>query len=295
MLSRSTATASPVLATLDRILIVAELTTNHFGDIDRLERMVNLAADAGADLIKVQKRRVDTFYPADKLAAAYESPFGQTFGAYRHALELDSEGFDRLDAVCRERGLKWFASALDVPSFAFFADRGHSLIKLPSTVTHHEDLVEIAANSAIDMVLSTGMMSHSAVERLVDRFSLASRLYLLQCTSAYPAPPADCNVAVVRGYWELSQADTRIVPGYSSHDPGNFASCLAVAAGAKMIEKHVKLGSTPWAHFDQVALDLGSGEFRAFVADVRRATAVTGTEEKVILPSEDHKYPQLRS
>ncbi|GAA1296199.1 MULTISPECIES: N-acetylneuraminate synthase family protein [Brachybacterium] len=279
------------MAEHDGVIIVAEVTTNHFGDLERLQRMVEIAADAGADTIKVQRRSVEDFYTPDQLAEAYESPFGRTFGDYRRALELDESGFALLDRICAKAGVTWSASALDVPSFRYFAARGHRLIKLPSTVTHHEDLIDEAAASGLDVVISTGMTSSDQVERLLQRFRSSKRIYLLQCVSAYPAPIEDCNLAVVRSYWQRSQDNPRIVPGYSSHDDGAFGSCLAVAAGARMIEKHVKLGSTSWAHFDDVAVDLATGDFHEYVRQVRLAEAVTGDGRKRVNASEHHKYP----
>ena len=88
------------MAEHDGVIIVAEVTTNHFGDLERLQRMVEIAADAGADTIKVQRRSVEDFYTPDQLAEAYESPFGRTFGDYRRALELDESGFALLDWFC---------------------------------------------------------------------------------------------------------------------------------------------------------------------------------------------------
>ena len=65
---------------------------------------------------------------------------------------------------------------------------------------------------------------------------------------------------------------------------------MAVAAGARMIEKHVKLDSVAWAHFDDVALDLGTGEFRDFVSDIRKAEVIAGAPKKSVRDSEHHKY-----
>ena len=69
-----------------------------------------------------------------------------------------------------------------------------------------------------------------------------------------------------------------------------LGSAMAVAAGARMVEKHVKLGNTDWAHFDAVALDLTGAEFRDYVARIRDAEVIVGSEEKSIAPSEHHKY-----
>ena len=125
---------------------------------------------------------------------------------------------------------------------------------------------------------------------LLANFVNCDKLYLLQCNSAYPTPNSDCNVAVVRHYQQLSEADPRIVPGYSSHDFGWLASALAIAAGGRMIEKHVKLGNTDWAHFDAVAVDLTTSDFRDYVAQLRAAEEMVGTGVKRVNPSEHHKY-----
>jgi N-acetylneuraminate synthase len=88
----------------------------------------------------------------------------------------------------------------------------------------------------------------------------------------------------------MSQTHTQVIPAYSSHDFGWMASALAVAAGAKMVEKHVKLGNTDWAHFDAVAVDLTTSEFADYVAKIREAEVIVGKEEKAVNSSEHHKY-----
>jgi len=65
---------------------------------------------------------------------------------------------------------------------------------------------------------------------------------------------------------------------------------MAIAAGARMIEKHVKLGNVSWSHFDEVAVELGGDKFKDFVSDIRRAEKIVGSEDKVIHDSEHHKY-----
>ena len=112
----------------------------------------------------------------------------------------------------------------------------------------------------------------------------------MQCNSAYPTPAHDCHIGVIRHYRDLSQDHPHIVPAYSSHDFGATASTLAVAAGARMVEKHVKLGNTEWAHFDAVALDLTTSEFSDYVSAIREAEVIIGSEEKKVNESEHHKY-----
>ncbi|MEO0031013.1 MAG: hypothetical protein RIS94_771 [Pseudomonadota bacterium] len=271
--------------------VIAELTTNHFGDLGRLERMVRAAKAAGADFVKLQKRDVETFYTPEQLDAPYKSPFGNTFRAYRHQLELDEGGFAFLDQLCTKLGIKWFASALDEPSYRFLMKTGCHAIKLPSTISEHRDyLATVARTCDRPIVLSTGMTDKAFEEWVLQTFAQSPSLYMLQCNSAYPTPAEDCNVGVVRHYARLARENPRIVPGYSSHDHGWFGSALAVAAGARMVEKHVKLGNTEWAHFDAVALDLTKQDFKNYVQKIREAEVIIGSEEKSVRPSEHHKY-----
>jgi len=279
----------------NRVAVVAELTTNHFGDRLRLERMIRASKAGGADFIKLQKRDVENFYTKEQLASAYISPFGRTFADYRHALELSKDDFEFVDGLCRELGIRWFASVLDEASFRFMQDIGLEMLKLPSTISEHRDYLSyVAKNYTGSIVLSTGMTDATYEEFIITTFDKCDSLYLLQCNSAYPTPPEDCNIAVVRHYYDLSRQDSRIVPGYSSHDFGWKASVLAVAAGARMVEKHVKLGKTEWAHFDAVAVDLTTPEFKEYVDHIREAEMLLGSGLKAVNASEQHKYLKRR-
>ncbi|MBE1515761.1 N-acetylneuraminate synthase family protein [Nesterenkonia halotolerans] len=271
--------------------VTAEITTNHFGDFDRLEKLVRAAHEAGADWVKVQKRDVASFYTREQLAQPYRSPFGSTFGEYRNQLELDHEGFRFLDDLCADLGIGWFASVLDQPSFEFMLDLNVPMIKLPSTISEHKQyLSHVAQRYTGSLVLSTGMTDHRYEEWVLETFKKQDKLYLLHCNSAYPTPDEHTNVGVVRHYTELAKEHPQIVPGYSSHDFGWMASALAVAAGARMVEKHVKLGNTEWAHFDAVAVDLNSDDFTEYVAAIRKAEVLVGSTQKQITDSEHHKY-----
>src|SRR3989344_1140619 len=275
----------------DKVIVVAEITTNHLGDIERLKKMAWLAKEAGADLIKIQKRNVPTFYPPEKLEEPFESPFGKTWGDLRHQLELSLEEIIEFENECKNIGIDWFASVLDWESFELLRHLEKGLIKLPSTVSKHTDYhARVAEQYDGPIVVSTGYTSQEYEAYVLKTFGNNERIYLLQCTSAYPTPPEDCSVSVVRHYHHLRKMNPKIVPGYSSHDNGSLGCMLAVAAGAKMIEKHVKLGHTPWMFFQDVALDLENEEFKKFVDDIRLAEKMCGDEAKSIKSSEWHKY-----
>lgn len=274
-----------------KVKVIAEITTNHFGDRERLKSMIIAAKESGANYIKLQKRDVESFYSEEKLASEYKSPFGNTFRDYRHGIELDYDDFVFVEKLCRQINIKWFASILDLKSYVFIKQFNPEMIKLPSTISEHKFfLEEVAKDFEKDVVISTGLTDSTYETFILDKFSKAKNIYLLQCTSSYPTANEATQIGVVRHYYNLSKENPKIIPGYSSHDIGSICSMMAVAAGAKMIEKHVKFGDVSWSHFDEVAVDLVNGDYAKIVKDIRLAERIVGNEAKQIHSSEHHKY-----
>lgn len=288
----ATVESGPVdLTAPDRVLIVAELTNNHLGDPERLVEMIERARESGADLIKVQKRDVDSFYTPEQLASYYWSPFGETLGDYRRGVELSDDLLDLLDATCRKCGIEWFCSVLDMPSYRALQRFNPRLVKVPSTISNHRSFhQELAAEYRGAVVVSTGATTSDYTDYVLETFAANEAIYLLHCVSAYPTPREACNVAVIRAYEKIMSRHPRVLPGYSSHDLGSLGSMLAIASGAKMIEKHVKLHDVEWVHFDKVAIDLATDGFARFVSDIRTAESMVGSGHKRILECEHHKY-----
>ena len=270
------------------IEIVAEITTNHFGNMDRMEKLISGASKAGADSVKLQKRDINSIYTREKLNEKYVSPFGKTFGDYRKALELDENQMNIAYEIAKNLGLEIFYSALDIKSFEYLKMLGHTRIKLPSTISNKKDYLDyVSENYKGELVISTGMTDENYLDYILNHFLKARRIFLLHCISSYPTFPNDINIATVNRYARLDKA--RIVPGYSSHDVGIFGSLMAIGAGAKMIEKHIKLGNTEWGHFDDTAMDVNT-EFISFVSSIRGGERIIGSQSKRVLPSEHHKY-----
>nr|WP_298249134.1 N-acetylneuraminate synthase family protein [uncultured Halomonas sp.] len=274
-----------------KVKVVAEITTNHFGDRERLRSMIVESKRAGADYIKLQKRDVETFYTEEKLSSEYRSPFGSTFRDYRQGIELSYEDFVFVDELCDELGIGWFASVLDYPSYQFMKQFDPDIIKLPSTISEHKAFLEaVASDFKKDVVISTGYTDSGYEKFLLDKFKDVRKIYLLQCTSAYPAENEATQIGVVRHYYNLSREYHNVIPGFSSHDIGSLCSMMAIASGAEMIEKHVKFGDVSWSHFDEVAVDLVNGDYARIVEDIRIAERIVGSEVKEVHSSEHHKY-----
>ena len=101
----------------------------------------------------------------------------------------------------------------------------------------------------------------------------------MHCVSSYPTAPSDANIDVISFIKELSLKYKNIVPGYSSHDLTRTGSAMAIACGAKMIEKHIKINTKKWAHFDETALDVNY-EFPLWVQYIRCSENLLGNRVK---------------
>ena len=272
--------------------IVAEITNNHLGNTDRLIDMVDLCIEQGANFVKIQKRDPFTLYTKEELDSFYDSPFGKTLGDYRFGVELDTNQIDVLHQYCSNKNIAWFTSVLDLPSLELLKRYELYAIKIPSTVSNHRNFIDKVSRSLHELiVVSTGGASWEYIEWIMNIFK-EKKIALMQCTSSYPCELLDCNIAVVKKFSDLQEINgvNPFIIGYSSHDQGNLASQLAVALGANLFEKHVRIGSVPWVHFDEVALDLETNELEKYRFALKEANIALGSEMKKVLPTEHHKY-----
>ncbi len=270
-----------------KLEIVAELTTNHQGNTDRLENLILGCINAGCKIIKFQKRHVETFYPKHFLNRKYTSPFGKSFYDYRKHIELTTEQIDLIKYYEKKKDLKIIFSALDVKSYIDLKKHNFKYFKIPSTISSHKKYINfISKENLQEIIVSTGMTNNHYVNFILNKFKKVNKLYLLHAISTYPCSFADINLNIVK---KFSSIKRNVVPGYSSHDPGYYGSMLAIGAGAIMIEKHVKTGITDWVHYDDAAIDV-KYEFPKFIKTLERSYQALGSKTKVIYPHEHHKY-----
>ncbi len=270
--------------------IVAEITTNHHGETKNIKDLIDGAKFAGADYVKFQMRNVDTFYPKAILNKKYKSPFGKTFRDYRNQLELSDNQIKLIISHCKKINIKPFFSILDIQSFKKLKKYKFDLIKIPSTISEHVQFLNyIKKNYKGEIVVSTGMTNKNYLIKCAKLFENNKKLYLMHCVSSYPTAPSDANIDVISFIKELSLKYKNIVPGYSSHDLTRTGSAMAMACGAKIIEKHIKINTKKWAHFDETALDVNY-EFPMWVQYIRCSENLLGNRVKKIHKSEHHKY-----
>lgn len=271
------------------VFTIAEIGINHNGDIQSAVRLIELAADAGFDAVKFQKRTPVLCVPEDQRDLIRQTPWGaMTYMEYREKVEFGVEEYMTIDRVCKSRGILWFASCWDNPSVDFLDDFNPPFIKIASACLTDDDLLIHVRSKKRPVILSTGM---STMEEIHHAVSLLDRrtLLLAHTTSSYPCDTNELNLNMIQ---TLKQ--TFICPvGYSGHESGLLMSCVAVGAGASFLERHVTLDKTLWGSDQAASLD--PGEFACLIRDVRAVEKSLGDGIKRIYDSEIPALTKLRT
>ena len=122
------------------IIIIAEFGINHNGDIEIAKKLIDIAVDAGANLVKFQKRTIDIVYPKEMLDRPRESPWGTTQREQKEGLEFSFEEYQEIDRYCKEKKIEWFASAWDLGSQNFLRKFNLKYNKIASAMIVYDDL-----------------------------------------------------------------------------------------------------------------------------------------------------------
>lgn len=273
--------------------VIAEIGVNHNGRVDLALELVEVAHRAGAQAAKFQTFKADTVAVKRSAAVAYQT---RTTGeASQHELlrrlELGEEEHREIARRCRELGIEFMSTAFDGRSLDLLCDLGIRRIKVPSgEITNTPYLVD-CAERGLPIVLSTGMATLEEVAEAVAvvegawarsgrRPSSDDALVVLHCTTAYPTPFEDVNLSAMT---TMRTALGKPV-GYSDHTAGVFVPPLAVALGARVIEKHITLdrGMSGPDH----AASIEPGEFAEMVSAIRAVEALMGDGVKAPRPLE---------
>jgi pseudaminic acid synthase len=223
--------------------IVAELSANHRGRFDYAVKLIEAAARAGADAVKLQTYTADTMtVPSNAEGFRIESgsPWdGRTLHELYAESHLPWEWHAPLQRVADELGLDLFSTPFDRTAVDFLQRLGVPAFKVSSFEIVDLPLIRRIAGTRKPMILSTGMATLAEIEEAVTaaRTAGAKALALLKCTSAYPASPDDAHLRTIPHL-----AETFHVPvGLSDHTLGSTVSVAAVALGATIVEKHLTL------------------------------------------------------
>jgi N-acetylneuraminate synthase len=269
--------------------VIAEIGLNHNGDVALAKRLIDVAADAGAQAVKFQKRTPELATPEHMKSTPRETPWGtMTYLEYRYRVEFDREQYIELGDYATLRGLDWFASPWDIPSVEFLEDLNVVAYKVASASVTDLALLQAMADTGKPVILSTGMSTLEQIDAAVQVLG-TDRLVLLHATSTYPMPPEEANLRVLPA---LAARYPRVPVGYSGHERGLQVSLAAVALGAVAVERHITLDRTMWGS-DQAA-SLEPGGFEHLVRDIRIISEALGDGVKRVFPGELAPMAKLR-
>ncbi|MDN5787606.1 pseudaminic acid synthase, partial [Pseudorhodobacter sp.] len=223
--------------------VIAEMSGNHNNDINRALKLIDAAAEAGADAVKLQTYTADTMTIDIRTDEFYIDDGGLWHG--RNLYELYQEAntpwdwHPELFAHAKKRGITCFSTPFDASAVDFLESLDAPAYKIASLELTDVDLVARVARTGKPVIISNGMGTMGEIDETVRvaRANGCKDLILLKCTSAYPAKPKDANLATIKVLREAFDCQV----GLSDHTMGTHVPIAAVTLGATVVEKHFTL------------------------------------------------------
>ncbi len=269
------------------VMIVAEIGNNHEGNPEIAAKMIEAAAHAGADAVKFQ-----TFVPE-----LYSHRGDRERLERLHSFRLSEDNYRELQRHSNSLGVTFFSTPFDLESLSFLSSFAPA-IKISSGDNNFFALLEKAADTGKPLILSTGLadlgdlrIAVGTIERRWRRAGHAPGLAILHCVASYPVPESDANIAAIA---ELKRHFGDHTIGYSDHTLGTQGALMAVALGARVIEKHFTLDKA-YSDFRDHQLSVDPEEMVELVRAIRSAEKMLGDGCKEPRPSEADPIPFRRS
>lgn len=231
---------------MDKTYIIAEIGINHNGDLGIAKRLIDIAAAAGCDAVKFQKRNPDVCVPEEQKNKP-RSWQGEemTYLEYKYKVEFGKEEYDEIDRYCKAQNIAWSASPWDLDSVEFLKQYNLPFVKVPSAMLTNEELLTKCIELFPKVIFSTGMSTEKEIEDAVsilriskDIFNKKQPIGLLHCNSSYPAPVDELNLSAIQ---TLAQKYPDFEIGYSGHEMLLGTTVASVLLGAKIIERHITI------------------------------------------------------
>ncbi len=258
-------------------LLIAEAGVNHNGDPTMARQLIEVAARAGADLVKFQTFEADRLVTPLAAKAAYQARNTGTLETQHsmlRRLEMSREMHEDLIGHCAACGIGFFSTGFDTESVDLLAQLGLDRFKIPSGEITNLPYLRHVGRYGKPVILSTGMANLGEIEAALDAIERAGtdreRITVLHCTTQYPAPMAEVNLRAM-----LTIRDALgVAVGYSDHTQGIEVAIAAVALGATVIEKHFTLDRNLPGPDHQASLE--PAELAAMVTAIRHIEQALG-------------------
>jgi N,N'-diacetyllegionaminate synthase len=278
-----------------KTLIIAEAGVNHNGDLKLAKQLINVAAEAGADLVKFQTFNANRLATRSAKKADYQNQATDSKESQYemlHRLELSVEMHHELIAHCAALNIGFFSTGFDVESVDLLMSLGQDQIKIPSGEITNLPYLRHIGRLGKAVILSTGMATLGEIEAAIDVLEQTgtsrANMTILHCTTEYPTPMAEVNLRAMQSI----HTAFGVAVGYSDHTPGIEVAIAAVALGASVIEKHFTLDRTLPGPDHKASLE--PAELKAMVAAIRNIEVALGDGIKRLTPSEAKNKPIAR-
>lgn len=278
---------------MSKIFIIAEAGVNHNGSMETAKKLVDAAAEAGADAVKFQTFKAEKLVCRNAKKAEYQietTNRAESQFEMLKKLELTVDMHKELISYCKEKGILFLSTPFDIDSLKFLVQCGVELIKIPSgEITNYPYLRE-AGRTGKKVILSSGMSTLDEVREAVKvlREYGSSEVTVLHCNTEYPTPYADVNLRAML----TLQDELKIKAGYSDHTKGIEVPIAAAALGASVIEKHFTLDHNMEGPDHRASLE--PDELKAMVRAVRNIEEALGDGEKKPSESEEKNISVAR-
>ncbi|MBS0418958.1 MAG: N-acetylneuraminate synthase [Proteobacteria bacterium] len=276
-------------------LIIAEAGVNHNGDLNIARQLIDVAAAAGADLVKFQTFSADRLVTLHARKAEYQqanSAADESQHAMLRALELTLPMHHALLDHCEQRGIGFFSTGFDVASLDLLAGLGARRFKIPSGEITNLPYLRHVGRFGKPVILSTGMSTLGEIEAALNVLEGAGtardKVTVLHCNTEYPTPMRDVNLRAMLSIREAFG----VAVGYSDHTAGTEVAIAAVALGASIIEKHFTLDRRMPGPDHQASLE--PAELQSMVRQIRNIEQALGTGRKAPSASEAKNMPIAR-
>lgn len=274
--------------------LIAEISANHNGSIERAEAIIRAAAASGADAIKLQTYTADTLtIPCDNEYFRIQGTLwdGRTLHDLYQEAYTPWEWTPRLMGLAKDLGMDCFSTPFDTTAVDFLESCGVSRHKVASFEIVDIPLLKKIAATGKPVIMSTGMASLAEIDEAVRtlRESGTTDLTLLKCTSSYPAPAEEANLRTIPHLRDAFQCPV----GLSDHTMGSAVAVAAVALGATVVEKHFTLSRADGG--PDGAFSMEPHEFKQMVDDIRIVEKALGCVSYTLTPKEEQSKVFRRS
>ena len=285
-----------MVITRESVFIIAEAGVNHNGSLENAKRLIDAAAQAGADAVKFQTFKAEKLVGRSAPKAEYQKKTTSSSESHYEIikkLELDRSAHQQLNDYCGSQGIQFLSSPFDLDSIDLLNKLELEIFKIPSGEITNVPFLRKIGGLGKKVILSTGMANLGEIEyalgTLTQSGNLPEHITILHCNTEYPTPMEDVNLKAMQ---TLASAFPGIDIGYSDHTLGIEIPIAAVALGATIIEKHFTLDKTMEGP-DHLA-SLIPEELAAMVQSIRNIEKAMGDGRKKSSPSEIKNIPIAR-